>query len=291
MKHRRSLMLRFLFLFFPCVLLAQLPETDLWLFKLKFEKGIPKIDGGKNITARAGYDNQPSFTPDNKGILYVSIRDDKQADVYRYEISKNISTQLTKTKESEYSPNFTSTGSEISCVVVEADSTQRLWLYNPDGSVKRCYHEGIDSIGYYSWLSADTLLYYKLTAPHSLRMYAERSKEDKWICSHPSRAFKKTNGSSFIYAIKDSTNIQYRIYDTRVKRSDLYAVHQNSASEDFVWHPTMGLLKSEGNTILKYDEATKSWQVIYDLSTYGIKKITRFAISAKDKYLVIVDNT
>jgi hypothetical protein len=283
-------MLRLVFFLCPSVLLAQLPETDLWLFKIKSEKGVVKIDDGKNITTRAGYDNQPTFTPDNKAILYVSVREDKQADVYRYEISKHTSIQLTKTKESEYSPNITPSGSEISCVVVEADSAQRLWLYNLDGTLKKCYNENIDSIGYYSWISSDTLLYYKLTAPHSLRMYVGGSNEDKWICFHPSRAFKKTKGNSFIYAIKDSTQIQYRIYNTQLKRSDLYAVYNGELSEDFIWHSSLGLLKSQGSTILKYEEKAKSWSVIYDLSTYGLKKITRFAISSNNKYLVIVDN-
>ncbi|MGZ3885512.1 MAG: TolB family protein, partial [Bacteroidia bacterium] len=141
---------------------AQLPETDLWLFRIKTEKQQLKAVDGKNITARKGYDNQPCFTPDNKHILYVSIREDNQADVYNYDISKETSVQLTKTKVSEYSPNFTPDQKAISCVVVEPDSAQRLWLYNLDGSVKACYNKGLDSIGYYSWLSNDTLLYYKL---------------------------------------------------------------------------------------------------------------------------------
>src|SRR5437868_2850144 len=108
---------------------AQLPETDLWLFKITTEDKKLVLGEGKNITSRKGYDNQPFFTPDGKQILYVSIREDKQADVYRYDLGKAQSFQLTKTKESEYSPNYTPDGKSISCVVVEADSTQRLWLY------------------------------------------------------------------------------------------------------------------------------------------------------------------
>lgn len=268
---------------------AQLPETDLWLFKLKTEDKKLILGEGKNITSRKGYDNQPSFTPDNKSILYVSIREDNQADVYRYDIGKGISFQHTKTKESEYSPNYTPDGKSISCVVVEADSTQRLWLYNLDGTVKRCYNEGIDSIGYYSWLSNDTLLYYKLTEPHSLRMFIETGKADKWICNSPGRAFKKLKGNDFIYGIKDSLQIQYRVYNPVIRRSDEFALHK-SKSEDFVWSETLGLLKSEGAQILRYDVATKTWNILFDFSSSGIKKITRFAFDDKNKNIVIVDN-
>src|ERR1041385_7878051 len=96
---------------------AQLPDTDLWLFKIKTEDKKLILGDGKNITSRKGYDSQPSFTPDNKGILYVSIREDKQADVYRYDLGKEQSFQVTKTKESEYSPNYTPDCKSISCVV------------------------------------------------------------------------------------------------------------------------------------------------------------------------------
>jgi hypothetical protein len=268
---------------------GQLPETDLWLFKLKTEDKKLILGEGKNITSRKGYDNQPFFTPDNKNILYVSIREDNQADVYRYDLGKEQSFQVTKTKESEYSPNYTPDCKSISCVVVEKDSTQRLWLYNLDGTVKKCYHEGIDSIGYYSWLTNDTLLYYKLTDPHSLRMYIETGKADKWICDSPTRAFKQLEKNTFLYGIKDSISVQYRVYDPLLRKSTLYSDHK-SKSEDFVWNKTYGLIKSEGTKLLWYNALDKSWNELFDFAPKGIKKITRFAFDPKNKYVVVVDN-
>lgn len=278
-----------LLFFVPVIIYSQLPETDLWLFKLKTENKQLQLGEGKNITPRKGYDNQPCFTSDDKRILYVSIREDDQADVYSYDISKEQSLQLTKTKTSEYSPTIMPNGKLISCVVVEPDSAQRLWLYNLDGSLNKCFNEGIDSIGYHSWLSNDTLLYYKLTEPHSLRAFYKYSNEDVWLCDKPSRAFKKTTGNVFMYAIKDTAEIAYRQYNTITKVSVEYATHK-SKSEDFVWNPALGLLKSEGTQILKYDEKTKVWLTLFDFGSVGIKKITRFALDSKNKQLVIVNN-
>lgn len=271
------------------LIFSQLPETDLWLFKIKSDKGNFILAEGKNITNRKGYDNQPVFTADNKSIIYVSIREDNQADVYRYEIKKKESIQVTKTKESEYSPNFTPNNKFISCVVVEKDSSQRLWLYNLDGTVKKCYNEGIDSIGYYSWLSDDTLLYYKLTEPHSLRMYTEAGMADKWVCNNPTRAFKKQTSNNFIYGIKDSTQIQYRVFNPILRRSDEFANH-HSTNEDFVWNNSLGLIKSEGTKLYLFNEKSKAWTVMFDFSTVGISKITRFVFDSKMKNIVIVDN-
>src|SRR6185369_14634049 len=119
-----------LFLLVPFSIVAQLPDTDIWLFKFKNEKNMLSLDKGINITNRPGYDNQPSFSEDGKKIWYVSIREDKQADIYVYVPGDKKSTQFTKTAESEYSPTFISLDKNLNCVVVEKDSAQRIWRYD-----------------------------------------------------------------------------------------------------------------------------------------------------------------
>jgi Tol biopolymer transport system component len=57
-----------------------------------------------NVTARPGYDNQPFFLADGRAFLYTSIREDSQADIYRYDLDRKTSVRLTATSESEYSP-------------------------------------------------------------------------------------------------------------------------------------------------------------------------------------------
>lgn len=277
------------FVFVTVIIKAQLPETDLWLFKIKSKDNVLILTEGKNITSRKGYDNQPFFTQDDKSILYVSIREDNQADVYSYSCSKGESVQLTKTKVSEYSPQYTPDNKFLTCVVVETDSAQRIWQYHLDGSFIKCLTEGIDSIGYYTWLSTDTLLYYKLTEPHSLRMSYSGFGKDIWLCDSPSRAFKRCDGNEFIYAIKDSTTIKYRKYNSVTERSVEYAIHK-SKSEDFVFNKQWGLVKSEGTQLLRYDVISKTWLSLFDFSNYGIKKITRFTFDSKNKQVVIVDN-
>lgn len=280
-----------LFCFSLCIQVtsAQLPETDIWLFHLKHEKGKSVLGEGKNITARKGYDNQPIFSKDDKLIYYVSIREDNQSDVYTYNISKNEIQQFTKTKVSEYSPAFVPGSRFVSCVVVEADSAQRIWLYHDNGNFIKKINEQTDSVGYYSWYSADTLLYYKLTHPHSLWLHILYTGHEVQIARNPSRAIRKLSGNRFLFAIKDSSEIQYYIYNADIKKAEGYARHK-SGSEDFVFHSKWGLLKSEGAQILAYDSQKKEWTVLFDLASAGIKKITRFAFSANNKKMVIVDN-
>lgn len=277
-------------LFSSLLAFGQMPETDIWLFKIEKKEGKYLYTNPLNITHRAGYDNQPTFNSDSKSILYVLIDSTKQADIYQYSISKKTTVNLTKSQVSEYSPTIIPSGLGFSSVVVEKDSAQRVWQFNMDGTFKAIVHEGTDSIGYHTWLNADTLMYYKLTEPHSLRVLDLKTNKDVWICNHPTRAFKKIgNTSHFIYGVKDSSSIQFRIYNPALRESFLYSSYP-SLNEDFIWHPELGLIKSEGSDLLRYNELTKTWDVLFSFSSLGIKKITRFVFDSKTKQLVIVSN-
>lgn len=269
---------------------AQLPETDIWLFKLEKKDSAYLYKDGLNITNRAGYDNQPCFTPDGKQVLYVGICEDHQADIYSYTISKHEAHRLTNTPESEYSPQLLPAATGITCVVVEKDSTQRIWQYDLQGRFKQIVSPGTDSVGYYTWLNKDSLLYYKLTEPHSLHALNLQNGKDSWICDHPSRAFKPVpHSKSFVYAVKDSASIECRLYSPVLRSSSLYCSYA-SLSEDLIWNETLGLLRSEGASLLRYNPRSGRWETFLSFEKAGIKKITRFAFDAQNKQLLIVNN-
>jgi Tol biopolymer transport system component len=277
--------------------IAQLPDTDIWLFELgKTKKGII-IKKGKNITDRPGYDNQPYFTPDNKNILYTSIREDKQADIYKYELSSKKIIQVTATKTSEYSPNYTPDGKSVSVVMVESDSTQRIWQFDAMQKKNKLVAEadekiltaGTDSVGYYCWLNKDTLIYYKLTEPHSLRVLSLSTGNDVWLADSPTHAFKSYGGKKFFYVVKRAEGNEVRVYDLKIKRSDTITT-AGKENENFIWDKNLGLIKSEKNKLMRYDEKLKMWLELGDFSGMGINKITRFAISPNGRWLAVVSN-
>jgi hypothetical protein len=102
------------------------PSTDIYVVALSGRAGSLGAGGPVNATNREGYDNQPMFLRDGSGFFYTSIREDGQADIYRYDFSSRSSFRVTDTKESEYSATPTPDGKSLSVVRVEADSTQRL---------------------------------------------------------------------------------------------------------------------------------------------------------------------
>ena len=61
-------------------------------------------DGGfavsdlKNISSHPGYDNQPAFTSDGRSVLFTSVREDAQADIYRYDVAARTIARVTTTR-------------------------------------------------------------------------------------------------------------------------------------------------------------------------------------------------
>ena len=274
------------------VVKAQLPNTDIWLFKLQTKKQFISIKLAKNITNRVGYDNQPNFSADGKKIYFVSIKEDKQADIYYYDLGNEKIIQLTKTVESEYSPTAMPDKKSITCVTVLKDSSQVIQqlTFSKNNELSKVVQViNADSIGYFTFLNTDTVIYYKLTQSHSLRYHCVSTSQDKWLGYQPIRGFKAINRHTLIYGLKDTARVSFYKYDFIISKSEKICEY-NSSNEDIIWHPQWGLLKSEGFKILRFDENKNEWQVLFDLSAYGLKKITRFNFDAKNNYLTVVDN-
>ena len=76
---------------------AQPPDTEVFLAPLSVRGGKVEIGTPINISNNPGYDNQPSFTPDGKAVLFTSVRGDRKpnpansaatgSDIYRYDIA------------------------------------------------------------------------------------------------------------------------------------------------------------------------------------------------------------
>lgn len=268
---------------------AQVPDTDVWLFKLVPDKsGRPFPEKPVNISNRAGYDNQPCFAENGKGVYYVSMREDKQSDVYFYDIASGKQLQITKSKESEYSPMPMPGGKLLSVVMVEADSAQRIHFIDAKTGANASRLE-FDSVGYYWFINPDTVAYYKLTEPHSLNYHSKLSNKSCWLGNMPTRTFRAINRYTLLYGLKDSTHVTYFKYNFLIGKALPYC-QSPSPGEDIYWSKEMGLVRSEGTQLMRYNDTTQAWELLYDLGLYGVKKITRFVFDSKHKYLAVVNN-
>ena len=272
----------------PCR--AQVPATDIFLAPLVGSGDSLRVGEARQITHQPGYDNQPAFLPDSSGLLYTSIRDDGQADTYRYDLASGETTQVTETAESEYSPTPMPDGQRFSVVQVEPDSTQRLWAFPLAGGKPELLLPSIRGIGYHAWGDSVTLGLFVLGEPPTLQIADLRADTAKTVAFNIGRSLHKIPGEaaiSFVQKTSDSIWVIVK-YDLQTG-VQTPLVPTLAGSEYYCWTPDGMLLMGKGSELLAVRPGEKkAWKPIADFAGMGMTSITRLAVSPDNRWLAFV---
>jgi WD40-like Beta Propeller Repeat len=267
------------------------PSSDIFLLDVTEKRGQMRLGQPVKITDWAGYNNQPSFLPDGRSILYTSIRD-KQADIYRYDLRGGETNRITNTPESEYSPTLMLDGKFISVVRVEADGTQRLWKFPLAGGPPSLVLENIKPVGYHSWLDDHTLALFILGSsgkPHTLQLVDLRTGKAEVIAENPGRILRRLprqNKLSFVHKLSEQEWI-IKAFDLKTRKiTDI--VKTFTGVEDYAWMPDGVLLMARDAKLFARKNSDWAWLEIADLSKAGLKSISRIAVSPKGDKIAIV---
>ncbi|HEV8598170.1 MAG TPA: hypothetical protein VGQ69_02310 [Gemmatimonadales bacterium] len=272
---------------FVSTLAAQAPGTDIYLAPLERSGGTLRVGRPVNLTARAGYDNQPFFAPDGRSLYYTSARDG-QTDIYRYELASGRSQQVTATPESEYSPMLLPDGKRLSVIRVERDSTQRLWSFALDGSSPRVVLDSIKPVGYHVWLNADTVFVFVLGTPATLRR-AELARGSAEILARDiGRTLLLIPGRRGVsYVQRDSSGGWIRAIDP-VSGDGENLARLPEGTEFYAWTPQGELLSTRANELLRWSSESKQWETVTRFSEPRLRKITRLAVSPAGDRIALV---
>ena len=248
------------------------------------------IGGPLNITDRPGYDNQPSFSKDGKRIYFTSVREDAQADIYRYDIATKQTTRVTKTApESEYSATEIDDGRAISVVRVERDSTQRLWRFPLNGSAPSVILERVKPVGYHAWADDHTLALFVLGSPNSLQVADTRTGSADTIATGLGRSLHRIPGTNRISFVRKVSATEWWIESLDpATRALERLVRLPESVEDYAWFPDGSIVCARGSRLLWWSNNAADWREIADLSSAGVRGITRLAVSARGDRLALV---
>ena len=201
---------------------------------------------------------------------------------------------MTETTTAEYSPTLMFGGQRFSTVVVEEDGTQRLISYPFDRSDNgRLELPDVTGVGYHCWLR-DTLAAVFMVgqndAPHVLYVVGTRNQKLKRITSNPGRCLLPLSGGKLAYVQKATEQTWYlKIYDHKKQSSEIL-VKMPVGTEDFALLPNGAYLCGSGSKLWQYrPEHQANWQEAGDLSVYGVKNISRLAVSRDGKLAVVVN--
>ena len=280
------------FCLLPFALLAQTtpPSTEVFLAPLVWANSSVTIGAPVNISNNPGYDNQPSFLPDSSAVLFASNRDNKQNDIYKYDIATKQVVQLTKTDENEYSPLVAPDGKSFLCV---HGTEQSIFRYDMDGSHPRlAYKHGDALIGYHVWTSPTEFAAFILAGTgttQSLQVINTVTGKGQIIETNTGRSLLHRVGHNTISFVSKTDPEKWMIKEFDITTHAVSATTETvPKSEDLTWLPDGRILMASGSKLFAWQAGTPGWTEIADLSAAGVKRITRLAASRDGKYLAIV---
>ena len=301
------------------------PETEIFLASLSAAEGKLFVSTPVNVTNSPGYDNQPSFTPDGREILFTSGRviptapppapqglalRDGQTDIYRYDIAARRISRVTQTPESEYSPTVMADGAHISVVRVEADGTQRLWSVIPSGPKIELalVLADVKPVGYHAWIDERTVALYVLGErghPATLQIADTRSGKSEVVATAIGRSIQRmpTGEISFVQQERaadgaaQTATIKYMLDvgpsgqalpGSGIRTGVLIRPVANVLDPYLAWTPDGTLLMAVDATLYRWRSGEPNWTVVANLGALGLRNVTRLAVSPKGDRLAIV---
>ena len=268
--------------------------SDPDIFLMPLSRSGAKISVGKpvNITNRRGYDNQPSFTPDGRMILYTSTREDAQSDIYRYKIETMATERVTTSApESEYSATIMPSHERISAIRVEKDSTQRLWSFDLKGNDARLVLTDIKPVGYHAWIDPFHLALFVLGTPNSLVLADTRTGKGRVIARDIGRALLALpTGHGFTFLSHHGQ--EWVLTEVRLNRTNDSVRYTRPlvtlpAGMDYVSRIGSTLIGGSGTKLYTLKSGGQ-WTELADVSSEGLTHISRIAVSPSGRMLAIV---
>ena len=279
------------------------PATEIYLAPLTRANGVLEIGTPVNVTNNPGYDNQPFFTPDGRGMLFTSVRGaGPQTDIYRYDIASHDVTRVTQTPESEYSPTVMLDGTRISVIRVEADGTQRLASIAPSGPKIQVdtILPDVKPVGYHAWADDHTLALFILGAPGApatLQLADTRTGTARVLATDIGRSILRMPGSgpshhiSFVQRERasDQTKLIVKELDPASGAiTTLTPAVEGAREADLAWTPDGTLLMAQDGVLYAWARGQSGWTAVASLSRLGVQGVTRLAVSPKGDVIAIV---
>lgn len=257
------------------------PATDIYLAPIVSAQGRISVGPPTNLTDREGYDNQSFFSSDGSYLLYTSIREDRQADIYRIDLrTRNIS-RLTKTPESEYSATLIPGGAGFSVVRVEADSSQRLWKFDLEGNHPTLLLADIKPVGYHAWADSATVALFVLGNPPTLWLAHPGTSERDSVTSSIGRSLHKVPGQQAISFVHKVTPTEWWIKEFEIETKTIHPLTPTLAgSEDYAWTPGGTILMASGKKLYEWNpKEQEGWKEIADFDRSLQGPVTRIAVN------------
>ncbi len=279
-----------LFSIFSLNILFAQPNTDVYLFDIEnTDKGLVLSDM-INISNNPGYDNQPSFTYENR-LLYAG-NNDGQIDIALYNLETKSNSWLnSKTEGGEYSPQKLPIGDDVVAVRLDPDGLQRLYAYNKNYDSPKMIFEEL-AVAYFFFYTNNSVVSAVL-GDDSLDLVISNLAEkthDTLLVDVGRSIHGVPYGKSVSYtAINEEKNHDLYLLDIDGDLESYFVCQLPIGVEDYTWLNETQIIIGSRNKLYIYDTMEDSeWKEVASLEEYNISNITRLAVSPEGTKLALV---
>lgn len=262
------------------ILVGQLPVTALYSFDLK-------ADGEGLVLSRPSflsgfvsksYVNQPHFVNDSEVLISCDHDRDGFTDILLLNIKNSTFSVFCDTKDiSEFSPIMNLTKTHVLTTRIEDDrKTQTVWQYPFNKSnIGINFLPKVENPGYFAELNASQIAVFQVFEPNRLSIWNIETKTLATIDSNIGRCLKVNSKGQLIYSTKVNGQGVIKRF---TPSTNSFEVLGNFDGQDFELLDDDTLIEGRGMLLsfMKISDKSK-WVNFADLSTLGIKDITRLA--------------
>ena len=279
------------------------PGTDIYMANLSVNNmGLYQAGKFVQVTNRKGYDNQPYFLPNGKGIFYTAMlaRGDGtyQSDSFEYQFATKKHINLTNTTTSEYSPILMNNGTHFS-TIVERENEQQFWAQAYGKNQKAYRINDAEPVGYHAWGKNNDLVMFvlgkKRGEPHTLQYQSKKGVKPKIVAKDIGRSLryiKSRNAFSFSYKKPNKVWWLAEYLPNQDKVVDLAPLVEGSGY--YTWLDDTRVISSVGKEIhmLQLKDGVKAtiahWMPWLDVSASCKTKVSRLAVNNQSSRMAFV---
>lgn len=278
-----------LILLLACYIGLAQENSQVFVFDITSEAESVRLTNMQIVPLNEGYNNQPSFNSNQT--LLISATNDGQSDILEY----NLETQEkrwvnTKTEGGEYSPQQIPSSSDIAAVRLDTNGLQRLYRYDYQSGASTLLIDNV-AVAYFAFSDEQQLLATILSGEVMDLTLIDLSKQSvDTLLKDVGRFVQKIPGTETLsYTLKNEEE-QYDVYGLDVASKESYYVCELLPGvQDCVWINDLQILAGLGSKLYLYDTlGYPEWQRMASIEQYGIKNITRMAVSPDGKKLAVV---
>ncbi|MEZ4792453.1 MAG: DUF6265 family protein [Gelidibacter sp.] len=263
-------------------------NTEVLLFDLNTQNEEFELSNFKNISNNDGYDNQPSFLDDNT-ILYAGTRNG-QTDIVKYNLTYGSKTWVCFTEGGEYSPLKIPNQNAVSAIRLDPDGKQLLYRYDLKNGKNSPLMDTL-VVGYHTWFDKNTVVSSVLEADY-LALYVSNvtSHKNQKMDDNIGRSLHKIPNTELVSYISKKMDSTWVVKSLNPLTGETKLITKTlPLIEDMCWLSDGSILMAKDGILFRYQTKTDpTWKEVARLKDFGIKNITRLAVSPDGKKLAVV---